>query len=1035
MKIMNRVRSKRVSSRIIATVAPLLLPILSFDGSFSGVVLAAEKGDPVTSAANTQAETTPLIPASRVAADMRAPDGFHVGVFAAEPQVRQPIAMAFDGRGRVWVAENYTYAERPVNFDLKYHDRILVLEDTNHDGNADRRTVFWDGAQRLTSVEVGFGGVWALCPPNLLFIPDHDGDDVPDGKPIVVLDGWDASDARHNFVNGLRWGPDGWLYGRHGLLATSHVGRPGCSESERQAINCGIWRYHPLDKRFEVVCQGTTNPWGSDWNEHGEMFFINTVIGHLWHVIPGAHFERMYGEDLNPLAYELIPQTADHFHWDRDREKWSDIRNAAMTNESDRRGGGHAHSGLMIYQGDNWPERYRGDVFTVNFHGQRVNRDHLERHGATYIGKHRPDILQVEDPWFRGLELTYGPDGSVYLLDWSDIGECHENDGVHRTSGRIYRIWHGDSPRSSQPNMARASATDLVAMQQHRNAWFARQAQLELQRRAGRGDKLPTAMRQLRELFHSADMTTHKLRALWCLHATGHASPEWLVELLAHDDEHVRVWAVRLLVDQPPARAEAVPVETAPVEVADALTKLARTESSGLVLTYLASALQRLPHTRRWRLAEQLVQRRVLADDPVFPLMVWYGVEPIVVGSPARSAELISVCRIPRVARLVARRLAGGLHENPRAADPLVKLAATKSERPRRQAIVEGLALGLRGWQRAPRPADWAKLEARVAADDSVATSNLIRELSVVFGDGRAVKELRGLATDSTQGLDSRKSAIRALAVARVTDLPELLDRLLTDRDLGEAAVRAVGSDSRPETTSRLLQKYSAMRPPARTAVVEVLASRPRTASILLDAVAKGTIDRGQVSPFVIRQIQLLGNQQLSKKVSVLWPEMQQVDKNNLERIAAYRKDLSAKSLAGAKLIEGRQLFTKVCGKCHKLFGEGGAIGPELTGAQRSNLTYWLDNVLTPSAQVATNYRMSVVVLDDGRVLNGVLGTETGRTVTLQTPQDKLTLDRATIDEVRRSTLSLMPDGLLANLKPEEVRQLFAYLMAAAPPR
>lgn len=218
---------------------------------------------------------------------MTVPPGFHVSLFASEPLLRQPIGMTTDSRGRLWVAENNTYSDAKINFDLSQHDRILILEDTDHDGRADRQTVFWDQGQKLTSVEIGFGGVWALCPPRLLFIPDRNGDDVPDGKPQVVLDGFDDGVVRHNIANGLRWGPDGWLYGRHGIQATSYVGVPGTLPSQRTPINCCVWRYHPTRRIFEVVCRGTTNPWGMDWNAQGELFFINTVIGHLWHAVPG----------------------------------------------------------------------------------------------------------------------------------------------------------------------------------------------------------------------------------------------------------------------------------------------------------------------------------------------------------------------------------------------------------------------------------------------------------------------------------------------------------------------------------------------------------------------------------------------------------------------------------------------------------------------------------------------------------------------------------------------------------------------------
>ena len=388
---------------------------------------------------NTQEETEKFLTPEESLSRITVPAGFKVSVFAAEPDVQQPIAIATDERGRLWVAENYTYAESKTNYETKLKDRIVILEDTDGDGEFDKRTVFWDQASKLSSIEVGFGGVWALCAPDLLFIPDRNRDDVPDSEPIVLLTGWDDDRIRHNIVNGLRWGPDGWLYGRHGIMTTSLVGPPETAPEHRTVVDCGIWRYHPTRKTFEIVCSGTTNPWGMDWDEHGQMFFINTVIGHLWHVIPGAYYQRMYGEHLDSDVYRLLPQNADHYHWDTN-EAWHDTKKIGVTPSTDQAGGGHAHCGMMIYLGDNWPRKYRGKLFTLNLHGLRVNSDRLERSGATYVGKHEPDFLRTKDTWFRGIELCYGADGGVYVADWSDIGECHENDGVHRTSGRIFKV-------------------------------------------------------------------------------------------------------------------------------------------------------------------------------------------------------------------------------------------------------------------------------------------------------------------------------------------------------------------------------------------------------------------------------------------------------------------------------------------------------------------------------------------------------------------------------------------------------------------
>lgn len=373
-------------------------------------------------------DTAPMA-AEQVARAIGLPDGFHASVSAAEPDVRQPIAMCFDSRGRLWVAECYTYAERPLGYDLRLRDRIVILEDTKGAGHFDKRTVFWDGGQRLTSIAVGMNGVYALCLPNLLYIPVGKSGDIPDGPPQVLLDGFDFGTAAHTMANGLKWGPDGWLYGRQGILAgkQSHVGAPGAPDAERAQLGCGIWRYHPTRRVVEQLTEGTTNPWGMDWNEYGDAFFINTVIGHLWEMIPGAHYARMFGEDPAPHTFGLIGQFADHVHWDTN-EIWSDVRKLGVTETSSKAGAGmrtwRELAGVVPRQ-----------AVDDHFHGRRLNTERLERDGSGYIGRRGDDWCFVPDRWFRGIDLLQGPDGGVFIADWSDTGECHDQNGVHRNSG------------------------------------------------------------------------------------------------------------------------------------------------------------------------------------------------------------------------------------------------------------------------------------------------------------------------------------------------------------------------------------------------------------------------------------------------------------------------------------------------------------------------------------------------------------------------------------------------------------------------
>ncbi|MFN6106931.1 MAG: PVC-type heme-binding CxxCH protein, partial [Planctomycetaceae bacterium] len=956
---------------------------------------------------DTQPETTPLTKPEEALAKVRMPEGFQTTLFAAEPDVRQPIHLTTDERGRLWVAENYSYAESAVNFVTTQHDRIVILEDTDGDGKHDQRKVFFDEGRLLTSIELGYGGVFALCAPQLLWIPDLDQDDIPDGPPVVLLDGFDDGPVRHNIVNGLKWGPDGWLYGRHGILATSNVGVPGATESQRTRINCGVWRYHPIERRFEAVAHGTTNPWGHDWDEHGELFFINTVIGHLWHVIPGAHFRRMYGSDFDPHVYQLIEQTADHFHWDT-REAWSDIRKG-VTDTTSAAGGGHAHSGLMIYLGDNWPNQYRNGVFTVNLHGHRLNRDRLERDQAGYTARHEPDFVFFDDPWFRGIELIAGPDGGVVVADWSDIGECHENDGVHRGSGRLFKITHGTpDPARSQPNLGEKTSLELAELMLHSNEWHVRTATRLLRERVQRGDDaaaLKPALDRLGDIYANHADVTRRLRALWALWNMQALDEAALRTGLADASENVQAWCVRLLVDRgAPSR-----------ETVAAFVELARTAPGGLPLLHLAGALQKLPLEQRGDLALALAKRGEFAGDRALPLLVWYGLEPAVLDQlQAQREPLFRETKLPHLRRFLARRLTEELERRPADVDALVGLlkvptadSAAGLDDAARLEVLTGMAEGLRGWRKAPRPAQWDEIAPGLAQSENAQLAAVTRELSALFGDGRAADDLKAIVTNNSYDPLTRRQALRALAESQPEGLAGLCHSVLTDRAVDIEAIRALALVDHPENATRILNVYPRLDPETRQAAIGTLTARASTAAALLEAIAAERVRRQDVSAFHARQIRSLQDEALSQKLTEVWGETRESPADKQALAAKLKAQLTPERLAEANVSQGRALFQKTCATCHVMYGQGKNAGPDLTGGNRKNLDYLLENVVDPNAAVAADFRMSVLALKDGRVLNGVVVGKTDKVLTVQTQTESVFVAKDDIDEIRQTDASL----------------------------
>lgn len=979
---------------------------------------------------NSEPDTNAAPPSPKESlAKLKLPPGFKATVFAAEPDVQNPIAMAWDARGRLWIAENYTYAERAKRFDLHLRDRILIFEDKNGDGHFDSRKVFTDEAQMLTSVEVGHGGVWAMCPPQLLFIPDKDGDGVPDGPAEVVLDGFTVpANNYHNFANGLHWGPDGWLYGRCGASAPGKIGVPGTPDSARLPVPGAIWRYHPKRKVVEVLTSGPMNSWGHDWDAYGEAFCINTVNGHLWHVIPGTHYLVGHTIDPNPHTYELMDMHADHWHFDT-AKGWSRSRDGS----SDSLGGGHAHVGAMIYLGDNWPAEYRGHLFTLNLHGHRVNQEILERSGSGYVGKHGDDCFFFGDGWFRGLELGYGPDGGVFVLDWSDTGECHEADGVHRTSGRIYKITYGDPKPSPVTDLTKLSVSELVKLQLHPNEWFVRQACLQLAERATAGREFETAKMQLREMFARQTNSVMQLRAMWALYTIGAADEDFLRAQLRHPDEHVRTWAIRLLTDFWPLdtvmSTRAVGRADLPVgQTLKEFTRLAKTDSSALIRLALATVLQRLPVAQRAELAAPLLAHVEDANDHNLPLMIWYGLIPVGDAAPATLAALAADCQLPLTLKYIARRLGEDIEKNPAPLNDLLKLTASKPEQFQTD-ILAGLSEALRGWSKARKPASWEALQRELAEPPNTRLRNQTRDLSVLFGDGRALDEVKRVALDRKADLAFRRSALQTLIENKPADLRAICEELLKVRFLNSTAVRGLALFDDPVIGEKLAESYQEFHPSERGAVMDTLVSRPSFARPLLEEMAARRIPRADMTPFHARQVRSFNDATLSKRLAEVWGELRDSPADKKQFIAQLKTRLTPAALAAADKSAGRQVFNTACAACHTLYGHGGQTGPDLTGSGRDNLDYLLDNIVDPSAVVNADFRMSVLDLKDGRTLNGLIAANTERTLTLKTLTETLTLERAGVQSVQQSSLSLMPEGLLEALNETQVRDLIAYLM------
>jgi putative membrane-bound dehydrogenase-like protein len=940
----------------------------------------------------------------QAAAAMTTMTGYEAKAWASEPTIEQPMAFGWDDRGRLWIAENRDYETRVRGFSNSGNSRIVILEDTDRDGVADSRKVFMDGIVFPSALAVGFDGVFIGAPPNLLFVPDRNGDDRADDDIEVRLTGWGISD-RHEVMNSLHWGPDGWLYGLQGFATTSKVRKPvgkgrlfkrgesfpdDLLQGEGVEINGAVWRYHPTKDRFEVVAHGFSNPWGIDYDAKGQLVMTACVIPHLWHVVPGGIYQRQGGQHFNPYVYADIQTIADHRHRS-------------------------AHGGARVYQSDAFPASQVGRIFMANIHEHAVLSDVLERKGSGFRARHGDDFVMANNAQWIGFSVEIGPDGALYVLDWHDADICGA-DVHHHETGRIFRIAPARSSAKDWPgrygDLRQLSDTELINLQTSPSDWHARRARVILQGRAAKRTLEPTTTAAAMQVFTTQNNQDWRLRAMWTLHVIGGWTSNALTEALADRDEYVRAWAIQLLSEE----------GTPSAAVVERFARMAREDRSPVVRLYLASALQRLDPAVRWSIAGELVMHAEDAQDPNLPTMLWLGVEPLVEGHPAIALERAARGRIPSVARFVARRAvdAGAL-------DALSNALRASSNM--QADLLEGMRDGLEGRVGVVPPSTWAETYARLKGSSDPRVAQLTDDVAQRFGDIEAAGRNLTAVRDAAVPVDARRRALQVLSAQRRPELVTELSKAIDDPAIRVDAIRAIAAYDDAGLGKLLVSRFNSLSEAERVDAVQTLASRGRYGRMLTEALAAGTIAKRDVPPHVARQLRRV----VGERFSEVWGAVEQ-SANEERAYARYRGLLNEAALKTASAARGRDLFQKTCGACHKLYGDGGTIGPDITGSNRTNLDYLLANVLSPNADVQDAYKMVVVTTRDGRTHAGSVAGETDRQLTLRVVGgDPVTIAKADIQSRDTTPTSMMPAGLFDALTDREVLDLVAYLRSVEP--
>lgn len=952
-------------------------------------------------------------PPAEALARMKLAPGFRVELIASEPAIRQPVAMNFDDRGRLWVIQYLQYPNpaglKPVKVDRYLRttydrvpepppkgpvgaDRVTILEDSDGDGSIDRVKDFVGGLNLASGMTLGREGVYVVQPPYLLYYPDRDRDDIPDSDPKVLLEGFGMEDA-HAFANSLQWGPDGWLYGTQGSTVTANI--------RGITFQQGIWRYHPVTKEFELFSEGGGNTWGLDFDRHG-----NAIAGTNWgekamlHQVQGAYYVKgfsKHGELQNRHAYgyfEHVPYTGFR--------------------------GGHVTIGGVIYQANAFPPSFRDTYIAANVLSNAIHWHLLEPDGSTFKAKFGGELLVANDLWFRPVDCAVGPDGSLYVADWYDERANHVDpkDDWDKTNGRIYRIVADGTPKPDKFDLSKKSSAELVSLLDHPNEWHARVARRILTER----EDTSVADELLRRAADPGD-SRRALEAFWTLHGIGALDDSLATTMLASPHADCRVWSVRLLADRCKVSRD----------MAEKLVDLARTELSPVVRAQLAASAKRLSAAQCLPIVAALLRRDEDVSDPFIPLLLWWSIEDKAVSDRKLvlelfgdeslwSAPLVQKYQLERIAR---RYAAGGTEADYAACAKLCDLAPSDELF---HPLIAGMEKGLGGRRLEHVPGPLASLVGRLI--DSTDESAASLRLAVRLGSSAAFERALERIVDPKA---SSKTRVALIELMGQVGPPEVVGPMLVALvnpgpvEVKKALLAALARFADPAIPATVLARYPTYDHSLKENARNLLSARKEFAVALLAAVETGKIDPKEVTTDQLRSIALHNDSQLAALIEKHWGKV--ADQTPGEIAARIHGINVSLRLTPGNREAGKALFTKHCANCHTLFGAGNKIGPDLTGADRKNTFFLLTSVVDPSAVIRKEFVPVTVLATDGRVLTGLVAESTPDTVTLlDAKNERTTLATADIAEMKPSEKSLMPDKLFDELSAQQVRDLMAYL-------
>lgn len=937
-------------------------------------------------------------------------EGLEVNLYAADPMLAKPIHMNFDAQGRLWVATSEIYPH--VKPGQKANDKILVLEDADGDGKAEKTSVFADGLLIPTGIEPGDGGAYVANSTELLHLADTDGDGRADRRR-VMLSGFGTEDT-HHIIHTFRWGPDGMMYFNQSIYIHSHIETP---YGVRRLNSGGVWQFRPETMELEVFARGLCNPWGHVFNRSGQSFETDGAGGEgINYVFPGATMFTYAG--ARKILRGLNP-------------------------------GSPKHCGLEVISGRHFPDDWQGSLITNDFRAHRVCRFVVTENGAGYSSRQQPEIIKTSHAAFRPIDVKMGPDGALYIADWYNPiiqhGEVDFRDERRdHTHGRIWRVTYKDRSLVERPKLVDASIADLLEALRAPEDFTRLHAKLQLKKR-GAKDVVP----QLAAWVANLDDTDtqyefNRLEALWTYQALDVPEPKLLEALLRSPEHEVRAAATRVLAawrDDVPHAAGLLAAQVddehprVRLEAVRALALLNTAEAAELAMRALDRPVDRFIDHALWLTARDLTNQWLPAlqagrlDCDGNARHLTYLLQSA--GSPAvvePLLKLIAEGKLPRDRQESVLLLIAGLGDGDQLRTVFDMAMNPDAPPAARAELLAALVKAAR--MRKVRPSgELAAIADLIDTDDEPLRSAAIDAAGAWQITGLRDRLIARASAEATTAAERR--ALLAAVAAMGPDSTSAILSLCKSGNAAERRVAAIEALTALDVQSASAELVTLLRQePATdpsTAVVALL-DRNGGAASLTEALAEQKLP-ADAAKLAVRAVRSVAREEpalvaalsaaggITGGVAVLSPG----------ELAAIVDEVASRGDAQ----RGEAVFRRTeqaCLKCHSIAGAGGQVGPDLVSIGASaQVDYLVESILQPNAKIKENYH-SLLVVADGRITSGVRVRETEQELVLRDVEDREVAIPLDAIELKKDGESLMPVGLADTLTRGELVDLVRFL-------